>query len=109
MAAIVDYNGLLALDLGWTTNWAEPQRERDLWVSDIKSSEWPGVVNQTVRIPCRSVYDRNSQTWVSVNTEGWKYQQDVEPVKKPPRRGNYDYEWSGGRWVRIWCPKVRGY
>ena len=107
-AKMIDYQGKLALTWGWEANRDRPIEERWLSISDIKSEDYPLVIDQIVSnissnsftVCCRQTYQ-----YLRFDSTNWNHLTETRPIKKPkPGKnkiyGEYDWEWIAGKWYR---------
>jgi len=100
----VEYEGRLALTLGWSPHSEKPIEERRLWVHlTEKWDEW--YYQQFTQIESEGgnqmrCFSNRTWGWAPMNVNGWQQVNEELPLK-PPGRGGKDWHWvySGyGRW-----------
>ena len=97
---LIDYNGKLAVTLGWSDYNEEPVRTRPVWVHPTE--KWSDYYTRFTQVTLREnnyfmCFD--SQTYQSkpLYTEGWQMINEEEPIK-PPSRGGKDWRWVWSGW-----------
>jgi len=73
MSRLVDYQGHLAIDFGWITNWSEPQREHALSVSTIRADSYTVLLDREIEFTGNMgrVYNPNTSRFAYVDTTDW--------------------------------------
>lgn len=100
---IQDYNGKLTINWGKTQNWSLPQIETDLTVFNVKSSDYPHLLGK--EFMCQVDGDNvvlfvdGRHLFIDATSEKVQL---IEPLKKPRKSKNYDWEYSMGQWVKKW-------
>lgn len=105
MDTIIDWEGHIAIDCGWATDWNKPEKYRLVYIGRAKATDYPQLIGRDVQWNGNTgiVYDPNYRRYLlhSDNEEEWtKEVVETKPVPKPRRKKNqrYDYEWRSGRW-----------
>lgn len=106
---LIEHKEKLAATLGWATNWEKPQEEKTTYVSDIPILDARGLAGLEIRNlhgDTGTVQRVGAIRPTHIDMGNWKAVVDFQPVKKP-RKGKrqgmrYDWEWSMGKWERVW-------
>lgn len=109
MTEIINYDGKLAVSIGWERNWTEPQNERRIYVSRISAEERAFLLGRKVtftgNVGVTHVGMRRFVFQLDDEKE-WTPITETKAVKKPrrgKRRGcTYDWKYERGEWRRKW-------
>uniref|UniRef100_A0A6M3L2I5 Uncharacterized protein n=1 Tax=viral metagenome TaxID=1070528 RepID=A0A6M3L2I5_9ZZZZ len=100
---IVEYEGLVAVELPWQVDWNRPVEFRTLRVSNCPFEQWKRFAGEEVRF-------RDGRAWtfspdgrpLRMNVEGWETVTVEREIRKPRRRTrHYDWVWADGRWEQV--------
>ena len=102
----VDYQGNLAITLGWWPNWSEPYNERLLYVlKDVTTANRPDLLDTYW-----DIIPENAGFWRwSPNGRSRRQivrESDIQSIVErkaicKPRKGrDYDWRWDRGKWNR---------
>ena len=106
---IFDYNGQIAITLGWWPDQDTPTESRPVVIGAMKAADWPDLIGRTVEFTGNAGIVYNGHRRQIINTDdkaNWQHITESRPVPKP-RRGKrqgmrYDWEWERGKWHRVW-------
>ena len=100
MWEVVEHEGKLAVTLGFSPDWREPQESRTLWVSPVRAADAPHLVGLFGGQAAGNevVFHRLDGVPVRFVTDGWPKVIESRPVPKPRARGPWAW-W--GMWHRL--------
>ena len=97
----LEHDGKLAVTLGWSPDWAEPQESRTLYVSPVSAQDAAHLIGLE-RGECVGGdalrFWRAGANPVYLETSKWRRVVEHRPCPKPRRRGAWG--WWGG-WHRL--------
>jgi len=113
------YNGRLALTLGWTISYSLPQEERYVIITPANASDFIYYIENFVSSSCVGnlirlvAYKWGDYKYMNCYTDepGYLKFNEIKPVKKPAVRKNKwgeipVYEWVNGKWLADHYVKV---
>ena len=101
--SLVEYNGRVAITLGWEVDMEKPEQHRPLWVHPTEKwdQDYYGRFTQIRLVENNYFSCFNSQTYNSqpLSTTGWEFVEETRPIKAPGRGGK-DWHWEWSSWSR---------
>ncbi len=102
--SFVEYQGKLAITLGWESDLEKPVERRTLWFHPTeKWDEWYYNQFTQIRLWQNNIfqcYSSRTGSLSTVDTSCWQSVTEHREIK-PPRRGKrYTWRWSYGKWVK---------
>lgn len=103
----IDYQGKVAVTLGWSPETEKPVEHRDIWHSpNAEWDEWYYSRFTQVRLVENNFYmcfNKNTYQEEPMHTPNWIHVHENRSIKPPGRGGkNWRWEWSWGRWIKRW-------
>ena len=102
MAHIIDFDGHLAIDLGWVTSWSKPQRERRIYVGRVRTEQYSNLLGREVHFTGNTGvvhwYERRYVFQTDDRAE-WTPVDQEQTIRKPRKRRTHDWKWEHGRWI----------
>jgi hypothetical protein len=105
MAQLIEVDGKVAVSFGWMTNFDKPERNHLYYVGKAKAEDYKCILGCHVEVSgssCLAYYEGRYFRCELDNKGEWKQVTDIEPVKKPRKGKDYDWEWSMGKWRKVW-------
>lgn len=101
---IIDHDGQLAIDSGWTPDWNKPEEYRILYIGRARADDWRDLIGAPVTYTGNTGTVRSGGRPYRLQTDDareWTREVQTRPIPKPRKGKRYDWQYGSGHWYKV--------